>query len=110
MKNDIKNISGVFEGKLNRAKIGDDPKRRIIINARVLYGMIPFKISFLDFCKIVQESPLRENIDYQYTQSHDTMLLSISAMQAILVMCNTEQSWQLHHSMTDLIHKGFSKN
>lgn len=112
MKNDIKNINGTFKDKLSRSKIGDDPKRRIVINAKVLYAMLNQpSISFEDWCKHIEKSPLRLNIDYQYTQTKDTMLLSISAMQAILVMTNSMQSWELHHEMTDLIHNGFaSKN
>lgn len=108
MKKDIKKITGTYAGKLTRASIGDTNKRQIVINARILYNMLHIDIPIQQWYQTIEQSPLRKNIDYRYTTSKDTMLLSISAMQAILVICNTQQSWQLHHTMTDLIHTGFS--
>lgn len=111
MKNDIKNIQGEYAGKLFRAKLADeDTKRRIVINAKVLYKMLNTSINYKDRCEQIEQSPLRENIDYKYTITKDTMLLSVCAMQAILVMHDSQKSWHLYNAMTDLIHNGFSSS
>lgn len=106
MKTNIHNIQGIFADKLTRAIIGNDNKRRIVIHAKVLYQMLQTDISYKQWCNHIEQSPLRPNIDY--TNKNSNIILSISAMQAILVMTNTQHSWQLHHTMTDLIHTGFS--
>lgn len=56
----------------------------LVINARILWLAIDTQISFLDFCKLVENSHLIQNIDYRYTLSCDTMLISINAMQIII--------------------------
>lgn len=108
MHNDIK-LNGEFAEKLQRIRIGDDTKRRIVINAKVLYDLMELHnmLDFKTFCDAIDQSPLRENIDYQYTKTKDSMHLTICAMQAILVIHNTEQSWKLHHNVADLIKNGF---
>jgi len=107
MKNDINKIQfNVFKGKLTRFRFVNDSKRRIGMTARILYIMLQCDITYKQFCINIQASPLRTDIDYQLTDNH--LLLNISAVQAILVMTNSELSWQLHHALTDLIHNGFS--
>lgn len=107
MNNDINKLQfNVFKGKLTRYKFENDNKRRIVMTARNLYIMLQCDITYKQFCMSIQASPLRIDIDYQFTDKN--LLLSISSVQAILVMTDSELSWQLHHALSDLIHNGFS--
>ncbi|WAU72973.1 MULTISPECIES: hypothetical protein [unclassified Acinetobacter] len=107
MKNDINKIQfNVFKGKLTRFRFANDSKRRIGMTARNLYIMLQCDITYKQFCMSIKESHLRIDTDYQFTDKN--VLLSLSSVQAILVMSNSELSWQLHHALTDLIHNGFS--
>lgn len=53
-------------------------------------------------------SRLRENIDYHYNERFETYNLSISSVQAILILENNEKSWQFFNELSDLINNGFT--
>lgn len=86
-------------------------KRKFFINSKDLYRLLQTDISYKTFVetKIVW-SRLRENIDYHFNEQHDTYNLSICAVQAILVLENTEKSWQFFNELTDLINNGFNRS
>jgi len=84
-------------------------KRQLFISAKKLHRLLDTDVSYKTFLETnVLWSRLREDIDYHFNQQVDTYNLSICAVQAILIMENTEQSWILFNEMTDLINEGFS--
>jgi phage anti-repressor protein len=84
-------------------------KRQLFISAKKLHSILLCDISYKTFIETnVIWSRLRENIDYHFNKNHDTYNLNISAVQAILIMENTEISWKLFNELTDLINNGFN--
>jgi hypothetical protein len=107
MNHSIEQISQTpWQGQLHRHPI--DGKRRIMVWASALHRLIQSPQAFEDFKKIVTESPLRNEIDYHVQPNRNDIRLTISAVQAVLVLDNSPTSWQLHHALCDLIHRGFS--
>jgi len=83
-------------------------KRQLFISSKKLHQILGCDISYKTFIETnVIWSRLRENIDYHFNQEFDTFNLSICAVQAILIMENTELSWRLFNELTDLINSGF---
>ena len=83
-------------------------KRQLFISAKKLHRILECDISYKTFIQTnVIWSRLRENIDYHFNKQHDTYNLSICAVQAILIMENTELSWRLFNELSDLINNGF---
>lgn len=103
MNHSIENIDGTFSGALHRHPI--DGKRRIMVWASALHRLSQNPQTFDQFKKYIINTRLRNGTDY-HRQHHD-IRLSISAVQALLVMQNTAQTWQLHHHLSDLIQRGF---
>lgn len=84
-------------------------KRQFFITSKKLYNLINPDISYKTFIETnITWSRLRENIDYHYNEAHDTYNLGISAVQAVLILENTEKSWTLFHQLSDLISSGFA--
>lgn len=83
-------------------------KRRLFINSRKLYVLLEPKFSYDEFVNMIYWSPLRLDVDYHYSYKFQCYNLSISAVQAILVIYGTNESWQLFNELSDLIHNGFS--
>ncbi|ENW82681.1 hypothetical protein F909_00952 [Acinetobacter sp. ANC 3929] len=84
-------------------------KRQLFVSTRKLHRLIESNLSYKTFIETnISWSRLRENIDYHLNKNYDTYNLSISAVQAILVTENTEQSWRLFNELSDLINNGFN--
>lgn len=84
-------------------------KRQFFITSKKLYNLINPDVSYKTFVETnIIWSKLRENIDYHYNETHDTYNLSISAVQAVLILENTEKSWMLFNQLSDLINMGFA--
>lgn len=84
-------------------------KRQLFISTKKLHSILKCDISYKTFVETnVLWSRLRENIDYHFNKQFDTYNLSICAVQAILIMENTELSWRLFNELSDLINNGFS--
>lgn len=100
-----------IEKHIIRVQEQHSKKRKFFISSKHLYRLLQTDISYKTFVetKIVW-SRLRENIDYHFNEQHDTYNLSICAVQAILVLENTEKSWQFFNELTDLINNGFNRS
>ena len=48
-------------------------------------------------------------IGFSFNEQHDTYNLSICAVQAILILENTEKSWRFFNELSDLINNGFNR-
>ncbi|ATU46290.1 hypothetical protein CS557_12685 [Acinetobacter junii] len=84
-------------------------KRQLFISAKKLHSILKCDVSYKTFLETnVLWSRLRENTDYHHNEQFDTYNLSICAVQAILIMENTELSWKLFNELSDLINSGFS--
>ncbi|NIE97459.1 hypothetical protein F3J02_13390 [Acinetobacter sp. Tr-809] len=84
-------------------------KRQLFVSSRKLHRLIQSNHSYKTFIETnIIWSRLRENIDYHFNKNYDTYNLSICAVQAILVMENTELSWRLFNELSDLINNGFN--
>lgn len=92
-----------------RVKNPQNNKRQLFVSSRKIYNLISPNDSYKTFVETnIAWSKLRENIDYHYTQQFDSYNLSISSVQAILILENTEQSWKYFNELSDLIANGFS--
>lgn len=84
-------------------------KRQLFVSSKKLHRLLACDVSYKTFIETnVVWSRLRENIDYYFNKQFETYNLSISAVQAILIMENTEQSWRLFNELSDLINNGFN--
>lgn len=84
-------------------------KRQYFVSSRKLYRLLSPGVSYKTFVETnIIWSRLRENIDYHYNERFEAYNLSISSVQAILILENTEMSWQLFNELSDLISNGFS--
>ena len=98
----------------NFHRIPIDGKRRIMVWSSDLHRMLgihhPKHRDWLS--SLLLRTGLRDGMDYQYGRDNETgepgTHLSISAVQAILVVINSDQSWKLHNQLSDLINRGFS--
>ncbi|AMW79767.1 hypothetical protein AMD27_13245 [Acinetobacter sp. TGL-Y2] len=92
-----------------RVKNPHNNKRQLFVSSKKLYNLINPDVSYKTFIETnVTWSKLRAKIDYHYNQQFDCYNLSISAVQAILILENTERSWSLFNELSDLINIGFS--
>lgn len=92
-----------------RVKNPQNNKRQLFISSRKLYNLISPNVSYKTFVETnITWSKLRENIYYHYNQQFDSYNLSICAVQAILVLENSDQSWALFNELSHLINSGFS--
>lgn len=92
-----------------RVKNPQNNKRQLFVSSRKLYNLISPNVSYKTFVETnITWSKLRENIDYHYNQQFDSYNLNICAVQAILVLENSDQSWTLFNELSDLINCGFS--
>ena len=100
-----------IEKHIIRVQEPHSKKRKFFITSKDLYRLLQTDISYKTFVETnIIWSRLRENIDYHFNEQHDTYNLSICAVQAILVLENTEKSWQLFNELTDLINNGFNRS
>ena len=100
-----------IEKHIIRVQEPHSKKRKFFISSKQLYRLLQTDISYKTFVETKTVwSRLRENIDYHFNEQHDTYNLSICAVQAILVLENTEKSWQLFNELTDLINNGFNRS
>ncbi len=85
-------------------------KRQFFVSSRQLYRAITPDVSYKTFVETnIVWSRLRDNIDYHYNEQYQTYNLSISAVQAILILENTDISWALFNNLSDHINNGFMK-
>lgn len=92
-----------------RIKNPQTNKRQLFVSSKKLYNFINPNVSYKTFIETnIIWSKLRENIDYHYNQQFDSYNLSISSVQAILILENTEESWKYFNELSDLIANGFS--
>lgn len=92
-----------------RVKNPQTNKRQFFVSSKKLYNLINPNVSYKTFIETnITWSKLREEIDYHYNQSFNCYNLSISAVQAILILENTEKSWSFFNELSDLINNGFS--
>ncbi len=92
-----------------RVKNPQTNKRQFFVSSKKLYNLINPNVSYKTFIETnITWSKLRADIDYHYNQPFDCYNLSISAVQAILILENTEKSWSLFNELSDLINSGFS--
>ena len=100
-----------IEKHIIRVQEPHSKKRKFFITSNDLYRLMQTDISYKTFVETnIVWSRLRENIDYHFNEQHDTYNLSICAVQAILVLENTEKSWQFFNELTDLINNGFNRS
>lgn len=86
-------------------------RKRLFISSKNLYDGLDCRVSYKTFLETsVLWSRLRENIDYHYNSRFDTYNLSICAVQAVLILENTEKSWKLFNDLSDLINNGFNRS
>ena len=84
-------------------------KRQYFVSSKKLYRLLSPSLSYKTFVENnITWSRLRENIDYHYNERFETYNLSISSVQAILILENSEISWQIFNELSDLISNGFS--
>lgn len=84
-------------------------KRQYFVSSKKLYRLLSPSLSYKTFVETnITWSRLRENIDYHYNERFETYNLSISSVQAILILENSEISWQIFNELSDLISNGFS--
>lgn len=84
-------------------------KRQYFVSSKKLYRLLSPSLSYKTFVETnISWSRLRENIDYHYNQRFETYNLSISSVQAILILENSETSWKFFNELSDLINSGFS--
>ena len=92
-----------------RVKNPHNNKRQFFVSSKKLYNLINPDVSYKTFIETnITWSKLRENTDYHYNQQFESYNLSISAVQAILILENTEKGWSLFNELSDLINNGFS--
>ncbi|MDV2469812.1 hypothetical protein QR674_12560 [Acinetobacter chinensis] len=85
-------------------------KRKLFVSSKQLYRLMQTDVSYKTFVETsISWSRLRENIDYHFNEQHDTYNLSICAVQAILILENSDKSWQIFNELTDLINNGFNR-
>ncbi|ASN71612.1 hypothetical protein 2F1_11 [Uncultured Caudovirales phage clone 2F_1] len=83
-------------------------KRQFFVSSKKLYNLLDPESTYKTFVETnIVWSRLRENIDYHYNERFETYNLSISSVQAILILENTERSWQFFNELSDLINSGF---
>ncbi|MFH7805664.1 hypothetical protein [Acinetobacter sp. BSP-53] len=86
-------------------------KRKFFISSKNLYRILQTDVSYKTFVETnIIWSRLRADIDYHFNEQHDTYNLSICAVQAILIIENTDRSWALFNNLTDHINNGFPNN
>ncbi|MGG2096475.1 hypothetical protein ABFY41_02550 [Acinetobacter haemolyticus] len=84
-------------------------ERQLFVSSKKILRLLVFDVSYKTFIETnVVWSRLRENIDYHFNKQFENYNLSISPVQAILTMENTEQSWRLFNELSDLINNGFN--
>ena len=100
-----------IEKHIIRVQEPHSKKRKFFISSKHLYRLLQMDISYKTFVETnIVWSRLRENIDYHFNEQHATYNLSICAVQAILILENTEKSWQFFNELTDLINNGFNRS
>jgi hypothetical protein len=100
-----------IEKHIIRVQEPHSKKRKFFISSKHLYRLLQIDISYKTFVETnIVWSRLRENIDYHFNEQHATYNLSICAVQAILILENTEKSWQFFNELTDLINNGFNRS
>lgn len=97
-----------LEKSIFRKRCPFHAKRRLFINSRNLYKLINPDMSYKNFANEILWSPLRANQDYHFCEQYDAYNLSISAVQAILILCGTKKAWQIFNELSDIIQNGFS--
>lgn len=56
-----------------------------------------------------KKSQLRKGQDWAFNPDKSDFVLSLSSVQAIMVMADTDKSWDIHHRISDFIQQGFKK-
>lgn len=98
-----------IEKLIMRVQNPQTKKRQLFVSAKNLHRILQCDVSYKTFIETnIIWSRLRENIDYHFNKNHDTYNMNISAVQAILIMENTELSWRLFNELSDLINNGFN--
>ncbi|CAM3414703.1 hypothetical protein GCM10016272_01480 [Psychrobacter glaciei] len=91
------------------------PIKRYMLAGRrrvVLYNKDLANISNLSESKINtlhKKSQLRKGQDWVFNPDKSDFVLSLSSAQAIMVIADTDKSWEIHHRISDFIQQGFKK-
>lgn len=97
-----------LEKAIFRKRCPHHQKRRLFINSRKLFKLLDINLPYDEFASMIYWTPLRLEVDYHYSEQYQCYNLNISAVQAILVIVGTQQSWELFHELSDIIQNGFS--
>lgn len=89
-------------------------KRYMLAGSRrvVIYTKDLANISNLSESKINtlhKKSQLRKSQDWAFNPDKSDFVLSLSSAQAIMVIADTDKSWEIHHRISDFIQQGFKK-
>lgn len=82
-------------------------RRRIVIYATDLSTISHLPISKIN--TLHKKSQLRKGQDWVFNPDKSDFALSLSSAQAIMVMADTDKSWDIHQRISDFIQQGFKK-
>lgn len=82
-------------------------RRRIVIYTKDLAVISTLPESAIN--TLHKKSRLRKGQDWAFNPSKSDFALSLASVQAIMVMADTDKSWDIHHRISDFIQQGFKK-
>lgn len=82
-------------------------RRRIVIYTKDLAAISNLPESKIN--ALHKKSQLRKEQDWTFNPDKSDFALSLSSAQAIMVMADTDKSWDIHHRISDFIQQGFKK-
>lgn len=94
-------------GKLPIKRYKIASRRRIVIYTKDLAAISNLTESKLN--TLHKKSQLRKGQDWEFNPDKSDFALSLSSAQAIMVMADTDKSWDIHHRISDFIQQGFKK-
>lgn len=82
-------------------------RRRVVIYNKDLANIS--KLSESKINTLHKKSQLRKGQDWAFNPDKSDFVLSLSSAQAIMVIADTDKSWEIHHRISDFIQQGFKK-
>lgn len=82
-------------------------RRRIVIYTKDLATISNLPKSKIN--TLHKKSQLRKGQDWAFNPDKSDFALSLASAQAIMVMADTDKSWDIHQRISDFIHQGFKK-
>tara|TARA_R110002020_G_scaffold474773_2_gene707337 strand:- start:3513 stop:3845 length:333 start_codon:yes stop_codon:yes gene_type:complete len=82
-------------------------RRRVVIYTKDLANISNLSESTIN--TLHKKSQLRKGQDWAFNPDKSDFVLSLSSAQAIMVMADTDKSWDIHHRISDFIQQGFKK-